>query len=184
MTEDRPGAHSPDDDSARPLGLEELYRRHVGFVWRCLRRFGIPEEALEDVVHDVFLTVRDALPQRERRAAATTWLYGIARNVAANARRRSERAARRNANAPVPVAALDPEEAAARAEAEVLMTEFLAQLDPDQAAVFELCDIEGLSGPDAAALLGINLNVAYSRLRLARRRLEAFVDARATGGRR
>jgi RNA polymerase sigma-70 factor, ECF subfamily len=173
MTENPPGVHSPDDGSAQPLGLEELYRRHVGFVWRCLRRFGTPEEALEDVVHDVFLTVRDALPQRERRAATT-----------ANARRRSERAARRNANAPAPVAVLDPEEAAARVEAEILVTEFLAQLDPDQAAVFELCDIEGLSGPDAAALLGINLNVAYSRLRLARRRLEAFVDARATGGRR
>jgi DNA-directed RNA polymerase specialized sigma24 family protein len=44
--------------------------------------------------------------------------------------------------------------------------------------VFELVDLEGLRGPEVADLLDANLNVVYSRLRLARRKLEAFIDAR------
>jgi len=48
--------------------------------------------------------------------------------------------------------------------------------------VFELVDVEGLRGPEVAELLGANLNVVYSRLRLARRRFEAFLDGRREGG--
>lgn len=182
MTARAPGVHSMVESSAPTESLEELYRRHVAFVWRTLRRFGTPEEALEDLVHDVFLIARDTLARRDARVAPTTWLFGVARNVASNARRRQQRATRRASLAPVPGGAPSPEESALRGEAVELLEAFLAGLDPDQRAVFELCDIEGLSGPEAAGLLDVNLNVAYSRLRLARRRLEQFVDARKTGG--
>lgn len=175
-------AEDPAGDPARPLGLAELYRAHAGFVWRSLRRFGIPDEALEDLVHDVFMIARRRLADFDGRAAATTWLYGIARNVAANARRARVRADHRRGLAPVPSAAADPEQSLERARALAWVGDFLAGLDPDQRQVFELVDIEGLRGPEVAELLGANLNVVYSRLRLARRKFEDFIDTRRGGG--
>ncbi len=185
MTEPEHGGHppavaaEPARDPTDHVGLAELYRRHAGFVWRSLRRFGVPDEALEDVVHEVFMIVRRRLPDFDRRAAPTTWLYGIARGVAANVRRSRARAEARHRLVPLGDAPPDPEQAAERAEAIACVGEFLAGLDPDQREVFELVDLEGLRGPEVAELLDTNLNVVYSRLRLARRKLESFIDARA-----
>lgn len=161
-----------------PFSLGELYRAHASFVWRTLRRFGIADEALEDVVHDVFMIARRRLHEFDGESAPTTWLFVIARNVAANHRRARTRADKRRALAPVGKPPLDPEEALVRARAIAFIGEFLAELPAEQREVFELVDIEGLRGPEAAELLALNLNVLYSRLRLARRRLEAFIDAR------
>ncbi|HET6584758.1 MAG TPA: sigma-70 family RNA polymerase sigma factor [Nannocystaceae bacterium] len=164
------------------VGLAELYRKHAGFVWRTLRRFGVPDEALEDVVHEVFMVVRRRLPEFDGRAAATTWLFGIARGVAANVRRSRARAEARHRLASVVDPPPSPEQEIERAEAIACVGEFLAGLDPDQREVFELVDIEGLRGPEVAELLATNLNVVYSRLRLARRKFEAFIDGRARAG--
>jgi RNA polymerase sigma-70 factor (ECF subfamily) len=158
--------------------LAELYRAHASFVWRSLRRFGIPEEALEDVVHDVFMIARRRLPEFDGQAASTTWLFAIARGVAANFRRARTRADKRRELAPVGRPPPDPELALERSRAIAWIGEFLAGLPAEQREVFELVDIEGLRGPEVAELLGQSVNVVYSRLRLARRRLEAFIDAR------
>ena len=56
-----------------------------------------------------------------------------------------------------------------------MIQRFLAELPDDQREVFVLADIEGLSGPEIAQALGLELNVAYSRLRLARRKLRRFL---------
>lgn len=188
MTEPRRGAHPPGVDGPATASRSEavgggvptlaaLYRAHASFVWRCLRRLGIPDEAREDVVHDVFMIARRKLPEFDGRAPATTWLYAIARGVAANARRSRSRAEQRNALAPVALAPPDPEQALERARAVACVNAFLHTLPPEQREVFELVDIEGLRGPEVAELLEANLNVVYSRLRLARRRFEAFLDA-------
>jgi len=170
----------PEPDPERPhVPLGELYRKHADFVWRCLRRFGIPDEIREDVVHEVFMIVQRRLPSFDGRAAHTTWLYGIARGVAANVRRGRSRAQARARLVPVEVPSFeDPERSAERTEALACVAAFLSELDPDQREVFELVDIEGLSGPEVAELLVANVNVVYSRLRLARRKFEAFIDTR------
>jgi RNA polymerase sigma-70 factor (ECF subfamily) len=177
-------AEPADDPLDGRVDLAALYRRHAGFVWRSLRRFGVPDEALEDVVHEVFMIVRRRLPEFDHRAAPTTWLYGIARGVAANVRRSRARAEARHLLVPLGDAPPDPEQAALRSEAIACVAEFLADLDRDQREVFELVDIEGLRGPEVAELLATNLNVVYSRLRLARRKFEAFIDARGHAQRR
>jgi len=172
----------PAEDRSVPLDLAELYRLHAGFVWRSLRRFGVPDDALEDLVHDTFMIARRRLPEFDGQAAPTTWLFAIARNVAANSRRARVRSDKRAVLVPIGTAPLDPEHALERKQALAAVAAFLAELDPDQREVFELVDVEGLRGPEVAELLGANLNVVYSRLRLARRRFEAFLDGRREGG--
>lgn len=170
----------PSDESFPPT-LDDLYRAHADFVWRAVLRMGIPDAQAEDAVHEVFLVVRRKLPEFRGDAAPTTWLYAITRGVCANLRRAHVRAERRLELAPKPTAAPDPEDAAARANAAELVARFLAELPNEQREVFVLSDIEGMAGPDVAAALRIPLGTAYSRLRLARKRLEAFVKGGRDG---
>lgn len=164
------------DDRPPPPDLAALYREHAGFVWRSLRRFGVPDHALEDLVHDTFMIARRRLPELDGRGAPTSWLFVIARNVAANSRRATIRSETRAVHAPVAAAPLDPDVALERKQALATVAAFLGELDDDQREVFELVDIEGLRSTEVAELLGANLNVVYSRLRLARRRFEGFLD--------
>ena len=116
----------------------------------------------------MFLVVHRRLPEYDGRAAMTTWLFGIARGVAANHRRSSARAERKLAVVPPPAAVPDPEARAARNEAAEFVRAFLDGLDEERRLLFALADIEGMKVPEIAEALGLNLNTAYSRLRATR----------------
>lgn len=162
---------------ARP-GFDEVYRDHVGFVWRSLRRFGVPEAELEDAAHEVFLVVHRRLPEFDGRAAISTWLFAIARGVASNRRRSDQRRARRLEQLPEPPPpALDPNEQLERGEAVAAVERFLTGLPDDQRTVFELFEVEGLRAPEIAEMLAVNVNTVYTRLRAARLRFGAYVAA-------
>lgn len=164
--------------------LAEVYRAHAGFVWRVVRRLGVAEEAIEDVVHDVFLVVHRRLADYDGRAALTTWLFGVARGVAANHRRGQARSQRRLAVAPVPTAGPDPEVGTEQAQAAVFVREFLGGLDEDRRLLFALADLEGMKVPAIAEALGINLNTAYARLRAVREQFSRALAEREAGTRR
>src|SRR5688500_1449956 len=81
----------PADDPPARATLEAVYRDHFDYVWRLLVAFGVDESAREDAAHDVFIVVHNKLPDYDGSSAITTWLFGIVRRVAANARRRASR---------------------------------------------------------------------------------------------
>jgi RNA polymerase sigma-70 factor (ECF subfamily) len=68
------------------VGLKDLVVEHGDFVWRSLRRLGVPEGRADDAVQIVFLAVRTRLadiePGKER-----AFLFRVAMNVAAHERR-------------------------------------------------------------------------------------------------
>src|SRR5262245_33488077 len=70
-------------DSAR---LTRVAQEHLDFVWRCLRRFGVPAADADDAAQQVFLVAADKLSEvpveRER-----AFLFATAARIAANARR-------------------------------------------------------------------------------------------------
>ena len=166
------------------LSLAEVYRCHAGFVWRVVRRLGVADAALEDVVHDVFLVVHRRLAEYDGRAALTTWLFGIARGVASNHRRGVARAQRKLSVAQPPDAAPDPERTCEQARLAAFVREFLRGLDEDRRLLFELADIEGLKVPEIAETLGMNLNTAYARLRAVREQLSRALAEREASARR
>ena len=73
------------------LSLAELYREKFDFVWRNLARLGVPDSALEDAVHDVFVVAHRRLPEFEGRSAPSTWLFAITYHVAQEHRRKHAR---------------------------------------------------------------------------------------------
>jgi RNA polymerase sigma-70 factor, ECF subfamily len=173
-------AHAhPALDGAVPA-FDDVYAAHVGFVWRVLRTFGVPEAQIEDAVQDVFVVVYRRLAEWQGKAAITTWLFAIARRVASSHRRRAGKRTEPLVDELVDEGpgGGDPFAEASRAQAAATVLAILEQIAWDQRIVFVLVELEQLSVPEVARMLDLKLNTAYSRLRLARRAFEAAVKAR------
>ncbi|HVK76307.1 MAG TPA: sigma-70 family RNA polymerase sigma factor [Kofleriaceae bacterium] len=160
--------------------FDEVYQAHARFVWRTLRTFGVAEVQLEDALQDVFVVVHRRLAEFAGRSRVETWLFAIARRVASQYRRASGRAERRQGTEDTAAlaAADDTFAALSRAQAAAAVAAILDRMDEDKRVVFALVELEQLAVPEVARLLGLNLNTAYSRLRLARRAFEAAVAQR------
>jgi RNA polymerase sigma-70 factor, ECF subfamily len=174
----------PVDRTEQSAELTRLFRTHVDFVWRVLRRFGLSAAEADDGVQEVFLVVHSKLSTYEERAAMRAWLFTVARQVANHARRADARRQRRNQLSEPPLAYPDPHEAAASRELAALVERFLSQLDEGQAMVFYLTEIEGLSAPEIAAALALELSTVYGRQRLSRKQFESYVRRQHRSGAR
>jgi RNA polymerase sigma-70 factor (ECF subfamily) len=171
-----PTAHALESPRvADALAFDEVYARHVAFVWRVARTLGVADAALEDAVQDVFVVVHRRLPEFEGRSAITTWLFEITRRVAGAHRRRGGRT---EPLASEPTGTADTFAAINRAQAAAIVADILDAMDDDKRIVFALVELEQLSVPEVARMLDIKLNTAYSRLRLARVAFEAAVHGR------
>jgi RNA polymerase sigma-70 factor, ECF subfamily len=161
---------STEERAALP-GFEALYQDHFDFVWRSARRLGVAERSLDDAVQDVFIVVHRRLGEFEGRSSVRSWIYGIARRVAHDHRRRARRKERGEALPEGGLAdprAPSPVEAAARAQAVALLYQLLDALDDDKREVFVLAELEQMTVPEIADSIGANVNTVYSRLRAAR----------------
>jgi RNA polymerase sigma-70 factor, ECF subfamily len=155
---------------AIPESFRALYRDQFPFVWRSLRRLGVPEASLDDAAQEVFVVVFRRLAEFEGRSALSTWIFAIAIRVAREHVRRAR--ARRQL---VPLdgelsdpAAPSPFDAAQRADRARVLERLLAELEEERRIVFVLADVEGFTVPEIAASLELKLNTVYSRLRRAR----------------
>lgn len=159
------------------VSFDDVYSAHFTFVWRVLRTFGVADAQLEDAAQDVFVVVHRKLAEFEHRAAITTWLFAIARRVAGAHRRKAGRTDSLDAE---PAGTDDTFASASRAQAAATVLAILDAMDEDKRIVFALVELEQLSVPEVARMLDINLNTAYSRLRLARQAFELAVRERVT----
>lgn len=196
MTDDRPGGHPREDErmlqvaSQMPMlesvpadaaaQVEDIFRAHADFVWRALRRQGVAEADVEDAVQEVFLVVYRKVGEYVEQGSIRAWLFTISRQVANHYKRSFARRERKQqALMEEPVGQRDALDAPEVAEAVAVVNAFLAGLGEDQAMVFHLVEVEGLTAPEVAASLGVNLNTVYGRLRLARQRFEQMLAERA-----
>jgi RNA polymerase sigma-70 factor (ECF subfamily) len=161
--------------------VEEVFTQHADFVWRSLRRLGVPLADVDDALQEVFLVVYRRVGEYEDRGLIRAWLFAISRQVASHYHRAANRAENRHRRLVVDATAPDLEEEMARREAGRLVTAFLEELEEPQRLVFYLADIEGMTAPEIAAALGANLNTVYGRLRLARKRFERALSERQRG---
>jgi RNA polymerase sigma-70 factor, ECF subfamily len=158
--------------SFRSMTLEEIYEHHADFVWRTLRRMGVPDGDLGDAVQAVFLSVHRHLDQFEGRSRVTTWLFTLCRTVA---RERRRSAHRRHevfdqivVDAEVDLGA-DVGAAVERRERVGLLEALLDELDVDQRNILILFELENMSGEEIGETLLLPLGTVYSRLFSARR---------------
>ncbi len=168
----------PAHDRRPPLAsadeLGAIYEEHFDFVWRSLRRLGVPVSACDDASQEVFVVVFRRLAEFEARSSLRTWLFSIALNIARHYRR-ALRSNKEQALDESLVHASDaaPEEQARLAEAMRIVYSLLDTLEDSRREVFVLAHLEQMPAADIADALGIPLNTVYSRLRLARRDFDA-----------
>jgi RNA polymerase sigma-70 factor (ECF subfamily) len=156
--------------------LADIFREYAPFVWRGLRRLGVPESDVEDVCQEVFVVVHRKLGDFEGRSSLRTWIYGICVRTASDYRRSGR--VRREVVTDAPPDA--PHEGAqhdtvALKQARATLDRILDELDDDKRSVFVLYEIEELTMAEVAEAIGCPLQTAYSRLHAARKVVEAGV---------
>jgi RNA polymerase sigma-70 factor, ECF subfamily len=166
--------------------LRAMVDEHVAFIWRLLRRLGVPAGDVDDASQRVFLVASEKLdaiaPGRER-----SFLFGTALNVAANVRRSSARLREVSDEglgesvAPGPDPDVQLDLGRARAIADAVLNEMPLELR----AVFVLFEVEEMSTAAIAELLQVPVGTVASRLRRARedfqQRLKRFQVRAAKG---
>lgn len=184
MTDRARSPHSSEvDDVAAPplaraeraasLEVGEVYRLYGDYVFRVLRRMGVPEPQVEDAVQDVFMVVLRRAHTFVGHSSVRTWVFGIALRVARAHRRGAARKHDEVAETELRASGPGPAEQAEHAEDVRLLMRLLDGLSEEQREVFVLSEVEGLTAPEMADALGVNVNTVYSRLRLARERFQA-----------
>jgi RNA polymerase sigma-70 factor (ECF subfamily) len=165
----------PPPSTIRP-DIGAIFDEHFDFVWNTLRRLGVHSGDIEDLAHEVFLKVYARLDDYDSSRPLRPWLAGFVCRVAADYRRLARHRIEVYGSpieAQAPVVAAD--ERLQAADDRSLLNAALAVLDFDRRAVLVLHDVDDVPVPSIAAELGIPLNTAYSRLRLAREELATAV---------
>lgn len=176
--------------AAAAVGDEEafahLVERHGGAVLRYAESLvGSGVGAAEDVLQETFLAAWSAAARFRGEAGARGWLLAITRQKAM-------RHFRRRAGEPDHLTSLAElgeaagwaveEDPADRALRRLDLQAALAALAVEDREILLLRDVEGLSGEEVAALLGLGLAAMKSRLHRARLRLMAAMTPRLKGG--
>lgn len=168
----RSGAASEDPDHALvraiaggdPSALEQLYRRHSRQLhWYIFARLG-DRQLAEETLQDVMLAAWRGAKRFRGDASVRTWLYGIAHRRAASAARNLPKDLAPDGSAElVASSAPEPPEWAADRRRAAEVRHALARLPEHQRLVIELVYLHGLTGPEAARVLGVPLGTIKSR---------------------
>lgn len=163
-----PTAGTTADAGRSQPDFTQIYRDNAAFVWRTLRRLGVPPSDVEDVCQETFVVVHRRLADFDGRSVKS-WLFAIAQRVAADYRKRAHVRRERPLD-PVPETVVPPaqHDSLERRRAREFLQHVLDQLDDDKRAVFILYELEQMPMPEVARAVSCPLQTAYSRLHAAR----------------
>ncbi len=160
-------ARAKDGDRA---ALEELLAEVAPMVHRFGVRMCKNAHDADDVLQDTLINLVDHLGDFEGRSSLSSWVFTLARTACARRRRGLKN------RPPVDDAHLahtaagepSPEEGAASHELERAFASALEGLSDEYREVIQLRDVEGLTAPETAEVLGIGVDAVKSRLHRAR----------------
>lgn len=187
---DRPAHHDPRTDqelialsaAGDRSAFDRLVERHAAAVLRLTNLVTGDPMTAEDALQQTFLAAYRNAASFRSEASVRTWLLAIARNAAL--RHRSKRGREDIMAESLMQFGLDagwgsedPEVLAIAAEREELLRRAMGDLCTEDQEVLILRDVEGLSGIEAAEVLGIGERALKSRLHRARLRLAGSLRA-------
>ena len=172
-SKDRPATRAVRD--ARLRGLVDL---HIDFVARVLRNSGTPHAEIDDEVQRTFIIATRRLDDI-RPGAEKSFLFRIAFNLAAHARRTAARRREVSADqAPEQVERFaTPEALTDQKRMRELLDSVLEKMEEPLRAAFVLHEFEEMSTAEIAEALGIPRGTVASRLRRARAEFRERVAA-------
>ncbi len=157
--------------------LEKLLERHEAQVYRFGMKMCRDPEDASDVLQDTLLAMARGVRDFRGASSVSTWLYTIARSYCVKKRRKRKFAPEHVSSLDTDLAAeagrladpsKSPEEALGGREVELALERAIRGLEPMYREVLLLRDMEGLTAPEVAQVLGITPQAVKSRLHRAR----------------
>ncbi|MGB2983159.1 MAG: sigma-70 family RNA polymerase sigma factor [Candidatus Bipolaricaulia bacterium] len=145
--------------------FQALFERHADRVFRFAMSIVRNAHLAEEVMQETMIAVWRSARRFEGRSKASTWILGIARNLAHNLLRKEKRG---NRMPEIKTTAPDPADGAER---EVRVQRAMEALTDAQREVLHLVYYEELGVREAAAVLGIPEGTVKSRMFHARKTL-------------
>ena len=171
--------------------LAAVFAREQGRLFRTAFSVLRNKEDAEDAVQCALLSAYTKLHSFEGRSKFSTWLTRIVVNAALVSRRRLRArpavsldelgGANIQPRSTLVDFGLSPEEICALAEMKCLLASKMSQISPLLQSTLKLRYIIGLTTPEAARALKINISAAKSRMSRARRQLAAHMEPASAG---
>jgi RNA polymerase sigma-70 factor (ECF subfamily) len=174
------GPRKPDPDTelvARcqkgdELALKELYDRHIEGVYAICLHSLKDEARARDCAVDAFAVALRNIGQFRGKSKFFTWLVRITRHSISKVAKALT--AERGREVPQP-AAVSPERIHDEQQAYIRLVAVMQQLPPDQARIFNLRFLAGLSAEETAQALGISVDAVHSCTTRGRKRLREIL---------
>ncbi len=163
---------------ADPVAIGEAYDAHHGAVRAFARRLVGDPAAAEDLLHEVFVTLPQAIRRYRGESTLRTFLVSIAVNHARHHLRGAmrRRAAMDRLSLEPPAAMGDPESVARRKELAAALSRALDALPMDQRVAFVLCEVEERTSREVSEIVGAPEATVRTRLFHAKRKLRANLE--------
>lgn len=164
--------------------IEALLERHQAQVYRFGMKMCRDPEDAKDVLQDTLLSMARGVRDFRGASSLSTWLYTIARSFCIKKRRRSKFASEGERSLDTEISAQGrqladpaqgPDEALAGKQVEYALEQAIRGLEPMYREVLLLRDVEGLTAPEVAEVLGLSVQAVKSRLHRARLSVRAAV---------
>jgi RNA polymerase sigma-70 factor (ECF subfamily) len=168
------------------MSFDTLARQHKDAVYRQMIRVCGNREDAEDVLIEALLKAYRHLDQLRESAAFRAWLAQIAKRVCWQLKEREsllpllQLSALENEGREVAGSEPPPDAQLVQQEMKQLLKEATDALPAVYRPVYELCDVEDLSGEEVAQRLDISLAAMKSRLHRARDLVRSHLDAALT----
>jgi RNA polymerase sigma-70 factor (ECF subfamily) len=164
--------------SGNRLAMRVLFARFNERVYRFALRLTGDEGFAEDVVSEVFFEVWRKAGTFEGRSQVSTWLLGITRNKALDARKaRPTDGWDEEAAEAVEDPAANPEVEYQKKDVRAVMRKCLAQLSPTHREIIDLVYYHGKSIDEIARLTGAGQATVKTRMFYARKHLAELLGA-------
>jgi RNA polymerase sigma-70 factor (ECF subfamily) len=147
--------------------LEHMFKAHHELIWRTLRRLGLPPDQAADTTQQAYLIAAERL-SAIREGSERAFLFSTAIGLARTSFRRAKRSQLESDMDLHADLGRHNEQFTDRVSVLELMDRIFVNTDETLVTVFVLFELEGLSAPEIAELVGIPVGTVASRLRRAR----------------
>lgn len=183
------------DEGPQPIPYQDFCALAVSYMaplYNAARRITRDPQEAEDLVQDTYERALQAYRQLKSPAQCRAWLYRIMHNVFIDACRRKQTLpellvlegrgeGEDDVFSTYPADTASPEEEVLRRLSNEEIHRILATLPEDLRTIITLCDFEGFTYSEIAAVLGCPLGTVRSRLARARRALLIKFRSQADG---
>lgn len=169
-----------------PLVFEHVYGEFRGRVHGYLLGMTKDPVEAEDLTQETFVKIERALPEFRGESSLATWVYRVATNTCLDhlkSRRARENTATVSLHQPeagetglADCSSPSPESSAVQSEMSACVQDYMLELPPPYRSVIVLHDMQGLTNPEIADVLGVTAGTVKIRVHRARAMLKAALD--------